>query len=204
MFVGNSAPTADLQPLFRLGDDALAMDTNESTNTRGAKVLTGRTIVAGIVAGLLAMGGGFAIAGAQGEAPGTTAEVAEVTVPEAPEVTVPEVELSDEAADAADDAVADDAADAAEDAAEAAEEAAEDAAEAELGDAGRPEGVTTGRPDKPGRPDGVGPPDSVGNPIADAARRGPEFPAECGNFGRWVSAQRHGVACTPPSDGLDD
>lgn len=153
-----------------------------------------RTITAGVLAGLLAMGGGIALAGAQDEAPPTTVPVEVPDVPEVPEAPeVPEVP---------EDESAEDNADAAEDAAEAAQDAAEAAEEAN--DPGPPEGVTTGRPENPGRPDGVGPPDSVGNPIADAARRGPEFPAECGNFGRWVSATKRGVACTPPPDGVDD
>jgi hypothetical protein len=131
--------------------------------------------------------GGLAIAGAQDQAPETTVPV---EVPEVPEV--PETPEAPEATEAPEDES--DEGYTAEDAAEAAEEA---------NDPGPPEGITTGRPENPGPPDGVGPPDSVGNPIADAARRGPEFPAECGNFGRWVSATKRGVACTPPPDGVD-
>ncbi len=43
-----------------------------------------------------------------------------------------------------------------------------------------------------------GPPPGFGQTVSAAAQRGPEYPSECGNFGRWVSAQARGVACTPP------
>lgn len=34
--------------------------------------------------------------------------------------------------------------------------------------------------------------------VSAAAESGPTFPPECGNFGRWVSAQARGIECSPP------